>query len=450
MDIVYVVTVIWLFMLGACLGSFLNVCIYRLPRHEGVWRAWGTLLYPPSHCPKCQSPIRSYDNLPIFGWLLLRGRCRDCRLKISWRYPAIELLTALIFVGLYFCEVYPPGTWQLSTLYQDYGPFPVHGPLWWSGPGLPNWRYGFHMVLVIALIAATFIDFDLMIIPDSVTRPATIVGILGNFVVGQFYLVPVWYSHPRGLTARDIFRMFSPANGPPSWIPPSIWEAITFTGVPQWVTAHPHWHGLAVSLAGIAVGALIVWIVRVVGFWSLNREAMGDGDIYLLAMVGAFLGWQATVVVFFLAPFLALLVTVLMLPFQRSHEIPYGPYLSAATLLLLAGWKWIYPPFEQGMLSLGVFLPVVVLVMVPSMAGLLMLSKCILRRLGVEYVDEALVEWLPADQLAYLAGEQVDQQQGRWPADLWPGARSSRGQEPQHVWRSGLPGSAWRAWQQRK
>ncbi|HUQ70838.1 MAG TPA: prepilin peptidase, partial [Planctomycetaceae bacterium] len=95
--------IVWtmLFLVGACVGSFLNVCIYRLPQHESVWRAWSSLHHPPSHCPYCRTRIWHRDNIPILGWLLIGGRCRFCRHRISFRYAFIELMNGLLWVGLY-------------------------------------------------------------------------------------------------------------------------------------------------------------------------------------------------------------------------------------------------------------------------------------------------------------------------------------------------------------
>jgi leader peptidase (prepilin peptidase)/N-methyltransferase len=284
-----------------------------------------------------------------------------------------------------------------------------------------------------------------MIIPDAVTRPATIAGILGNTIFGCVSLVPAWYAAPGGLTFSNVWWIAAGQPAPPGWMPVSIWNALVATAPPAWVYAHPHLHGLAVSLSGIAVGAFIVWLVRTIGFWALGREAMGDGDIYLLAMIGSFLGWQATIVIFFLAPISALLMSVVLLPFRRSREIPYGPYLSVTALLVLFAFPVVWPPFESGIFSLGPLVPVLVLVMAPALAGLLRLSRFILYRLGFETEPpQEMGVWESADQLSYLAMERVDEQQNTWRTPQWPGVPVARGQAGHLRWRRMENGAEWR------
>jgi leader peptidase (prepilin peptidase)/N-methyltransferase len=282
-----------------------------------------------------------------------------------------------------------------------------------------------------------------------VTRPATIAGILGNTVFGFVHLVPIWYAAPGGLTFGSLWLVMSGSTKPPEWLPASVWSALVATGPPAWTITYPHLHGLLVSLAGIAVGAFVVWLVRAIGFWALKREAMGDGDIYLMAMIGSFLGWQATIVVFFLAPLCALLVALVMLPFKRSREIPYGPYLSLAALLVLFAFRHVWPPFESGIFSLGPAMPVVVLVMAPALAFLLRGSRMVLTWFGFE--DPPLYEgvWESADQLSYQAMERVDPRQVTWRTPEWPGIPAARGQEDLQ-WRRRPAGEEWRRWWMRR
>lgn len=460
MDPLAIFVLSFLFILGAVVGSFLNVCIHRFPPHDRVLPAWQSLVSPPSHCPRCKTEIRWYDNVPIFGWLWLRGRCRACRLPIPIRYPAIELLTALLFLGLYWVEV-PLHPVEASSVWHPLGPLgpfhwgPIHwpgfygtvvpAPGYWSAATIMNVRCAFHLILVTALIVATFIDFDLMIIPDAVTRPATIAGIIGNTAFGFVHLVPVWYAAPGGLTFSNLWLLIDRSNRRPEWVPSGVWSALIATEPPAWTTAHPHLHGLAVSLSGIVVGASIVWLVRTVGFWALKREAMGDGDIYLMAMIGSFLGWQATVVVFFLAPLCALAVAFVMLPFQRAREIPYGPYLSLAALLVLFAFRYVWPPFESGLFSLGPAIPLIPLVMAPALGGMLRVSRIVLRRFGIDDALPTEGVWEAADQLAYQAMERVDEQQVTWRTSQWPGIPASRGQDDLE-WRRRAGGDEWKRW----
>ncbi|HEV3449344.1 MAG TPA: prepilin peptidase [Gemmataceae bacterium] len=157
----------WLFAAGACIGSFMNVVIYRLP-------AGLSLLHPPSRCPACETPIRATDNVPIFGWMRLRGRCRQCRASISARYPAVELLVAILFVGLAWAELLSPVE-DGQTLAESWG------------------VYAYHLFLLCSLICAAFIEFDGHALPARLMVPALIVG-LG---------APLLWPHLRPLAAGD-------------------------------------------------------------------------------------------------------------------------------------------------------------------------------------------------------------------------------------------------------
>jgi leader peptidase (prepilin peptidase)/N-methyltransferase len=439
----YLVVLAWLFALGSVIGSLLNVCIHRLPREERFWPALKSLAYPPSHCPRCHRRIPWYDNVPIAGWLFLRGRCRSCRGRISIRYPLVEALTGILFVLVYCCEI--PDWWigpEAGSLFHVYGPAGNPASAWMYPLALLHWRYALHMVLIVALIMATFIDFDLKIIPDTVTLPAMAVGLLGNFILGQVYVVPLWYQTPAmaaglPLEIRRFLDSFPQRPDIPGWF--VAWT--TSIGVPAWMTTHPLLHGLALSLAGIVVGGGIVWGVRIAGQWGLKREAMGFGDVVLLAMIGAFLGWQGAITVFFLAPLCALLAVAIALAFRFDREIPYGPYLSLATLILLLGWRWIWPSVEA-ILTLGPFLPLAGAVLFLALCGMLYVVRVLQTLLGIQYQDPAPEpdeEWTAGDQLAHFANERIEDSTGQWPRPTWPGSLSSRGLIQHHNWRPPTP-----------
>lgn len=152
----------WLFAVGACIGSFMNVVIYRLP-------AGLSLLHPASRCPMCETPIRASDNVPIFGWLLLRGRCRHCCAAISGRYPAVELLVALLFFGLAWIEVFTAG----SNL-----PVGERGLTMAEAWGI----CGYHLFLLCGLICAAFIEFDDYAMPLRLALPLLIVGTVAPLI----------------------------------------------------------------------------------------------------------------------------------------------------------------------------------------------------------------------------------------------------------------------------
>lgn len=446
----YLVILTFWFILGSVVGSLLNVCIWRLPRHERIWDALKGIVYPPSHCPRCKDRIPFYLNVPIFGWLLLRGRCRRCRGSISPRYPLIELLTGLLFALLYWCEI--PDWWRgpaSSALFHPYGPLLPSGWLASNALGLSplsamHCRYGLHLALLSALIVATFIDFDLKIIPDSVTLPAMTVGVLGNWLLACVFIVPLWYQSPAMSAAArsQWWQIGLPMSAAGGWL--TRW--LDFTGVPAWIATWPLLHGLLLSVAGIVAGGGLIWGVRIAGQWGLQREAMGFGDVVLLAMIGSFLGWQGAVATFFMALVCALAVLVLAVivalaallagrRLQFGREIPFGPYLSLGAIVLLCSWRWVWPHVES-ILALGPILLPAALGMFVSLGGLLRLVRAVQVRMGYRTAEPELVmEWTAGDQLAHFAGEWTDDRQGQWPRDGWPGTQSGRGLSAEHGWR---------------
>jgi leader peptidase (prepilin peptidase) / N-methyltransferase len=231
-------------LVGACIGSFLNVVIWRLPRRE-------SLVHPGSHCPRCDRAIRWYDNLPVVSWLLLRGRCRACRAPIAWRYPGVELLTAFLFV--------------LAALEFHDRPFA-----------------GTQIALLLAgLVAVTFIDIDHRIIPDAITKPGMVLGLV-------LALVPPFELHP-----------------------------------PDWIQGlQPGLNGLLHSAAGILAGVGIAWGVRLLGGWIFKKEAMGLGDAKLLGLIGAFTGPAGALYALFLGCFLGVFVHGGVVLFTRRRPKP--------------------------------------------------------------------------------------------------------------------------------
>jgi leader peptidase (prepilin peptidase)/N-methyltransferase len=233
------------FAVGAMFGSFLNVCIHRLPRGESV-------VYPPSHCPGCGVRIRSRDNIPLLSYLLLRGRCRSCGRAISYRYPVVEALTGAMLV-LLLCR------FGLS-------------------PAL-----GVYAVFVAALITVSFIDLDHQIIPDAISLPGIVAGVIVS-ALGQ--------------------------------------------GSP-----------LLDSVLGVLVGGGILYAVAVGYHAFTGREGMGGGDIKLLAMIGAFLGWRGVLVTLIVGSFTGAVVGISLIVARRTESripIPFGPFLALGAVCALA------------------------------------------------------------------------------------------------------------------
>lgn len=249
------------FIFGSIVGSFLNVCIHRMPLGESI-------VWPHSHCPKCKKKIPTYDNIPFLSYIVLKGRCRFCKEKISFRYPLVELLTALVFLAIF----------------NRYG---------------LSYDFFVFSVFICGLIIVTFVDIQHHIIPDEVSVGGMILGFILTAIRG-FNLKPFLY---------DPKPMFN-------------------------------------SLLGIIIGGGIIYLTGklfdLVYFRLLKKppvqgetQSMGGGDVRLLAMVGAFLGWQKAILVFFLAPFFGVIVGLINILVKKDHILPYGPFLSLAAIVSL-------------------------------------------------------------------------------------------------------------------
>jgi leader peptidase (prepilin peptidase)/N-methyltransferase len=260
---------ICVFVLGACIGSFLNVVIYRVPNELSMLTS--------SKCPSCENPIRFYHNIPIFGWLILGGKCSDCKQPISWRYPAIELLTALVF-----CLVY----WQVGIT-----------------PYLP-----LALAFSAAIIALIFIDADHMILPNVITYPMFAVAIV----------------------ARIVFPLVFEGN-----------YFVDTTHAPiSYLADWPGWAvGLAGALLGAMIGGGSLWLVGAA--WKLLRgvEAMGFGDVKLLFGIGAFLGWRLTILTIFVGAFTGALAGIVLVMRQKEKDlqaqIPFGIFLGIGAIFAM-------------------------------------------------------------------------------------------------------------------
>ena len=292
-------------LVGACVGSFLNVCIYRIPLDQSVVR-------PGSHCMSCGAPIRWYHNLPVASYFMLRGRCASCGARFSFRYAAVELLVALLFL-LVLC-LFPPA-----------GAPPPLGMRWLAAPVAADgsvatralWQVPVFWLFVSGLVVATFVDIDHLIIPDSVTIGGAAAGLLLSALVPETQL--------RLSIAPD-------ADGAALRLVPEL--------------ARTWREGLALAALGATAGSVPLYLVRAAGTWWFRRRgriakdeyAMGLGDIKFIAALGAFLGWQGALFCIGGGAFLGVLVAVPLLALGRRSlldRIPFGPYLAAAGLLWL-------------------------------------------------------------------------------------------------------------------
>jgi leader peptidase (prepilin peptidase)/N-methyltransferase len=308
------------FILGASIGSFVNVAVARLPVEK-------SLLWPGSRCSRCQQPVRWFDNLPLISYLLLRGRCRSCGGSFSSRYFWIELLTGLGFAGLLFAEVV----------------LNVHG---WPGvflamPPLP-WLLGFsfHALLFSMLMIASVCDLRSREIPLSLTLTGTALGL-----VGAVFLPWPWphavpgIVMPRGLGVVQPAPVFFHHSAE---IKEGIFPWPFWGPLPEPFAPGSNWQtGLADGIAGALAGT---FLMRAVGFLfgtGLGKEAMGLGDADLMMMAGAFLGWQVVLVAFLLSVVPALLFGIIQLAIRRDNALAFGPSLSVGVMAACLGWHWL-------------------------------------------------------------------------------------------------------------
>ena len=232
-------------ILGAVVGSFLNVVILRLPK-DGE-----SIVFPGSHCPTCQQPLRWYENIPIISYVALRGQCRTCKAAISWQYPVVELSMAVLTTVLYHKFAF-------------------------------SFEFLFYFAFFAALLVIIFIDIHHQIIPDSISLPGILLGFAGSF-----------------------------GNGLVTW---------------------------QQSALGILLGGGVLYAVAYAYYAFTKREGMGGGDIKLLAMIGAFLGWQSLLYVVFSSSLVGSVVGVAAMFKQKKGgqtRIPYGPFLALGAISYL-------------------------------------------------------------------------------------------------------------------
>ncbi|MDD4956456.1 MAG: prepilin peptidase [Candidatus Omnitrophica bacterium] len=236
------------FLFGLILGSFLNVCIYRIPLNRSI-------VWPPSACPFCEEKIKWYDNIPVLSYLALGRKCRGCGHPISPRYAIVELLTAFTGMGLL----------SIFSLTPEFFVY---------------WIFSAMLIIVV------FVDIEYQEIPDVVSLPGVVVGLI----------------------LMTVLRLDGSA---------------TYAG------------SFFDSLLGILAGGGSMFLLGVIGELIFRKEALGGGDVKLMAMIGAFLGWKLVIVTFFMAPFFGSVAGLIMKFKFKKDIIPYGPYLALAAIISL-------------------------------------------------------------------------------------------------------------------
>ncbi len=414
-----------LVLIGLMLGSLANYIIYRFayfnPRPISPW---GPL-------PESGPGRKFTDRIPVVGWWGLR-RESELHGRGFWVRPlVIELAMAVSVPMLYRFEAITGGLLPEALRSAPVlGLFEPHGTtLFFS-----------HMILLALMVAATFIDFDEQTIPDVITIPGTLLGLIAGALSLMVFLpttLPV-NAGAMGVSPSNLMpttfdspwfhRPLVIGNAEYLWIGIAIWSTWIFAlsdrrfsgvlmrrrgirrAISHFVNGMFHygfwkvlgviwgvgllgilfvyrlggdaWYGLLTSLIGLAVGGGIVWAIRIIASAAMGMEAMGFGDVTLMAMIGSFIGWQASLCAFFMAPFAAILIVAVQWIFTRNHQIPFGPYLSAGTVLTIVFWDKI---FQQSLAvylaQLGILLLWLGIVMLGLMGLMLMISRWIKSRL---------------------------------------------------------------------
>lgn len=418
-----------LFTLGILAGRFLNRATIRIPKKEKFWESLA-FIFAKEPIPGLAAKRKWWDWIPIIGTTRIAGgRSPYSGRRVLRREPWIEILNGVLLVALYWLELPLSGDMTESSFTNKFLQSILPSELSSAMPFF-HWRFLYHLILIEAMIVATFIDFDLMIIPDAVTLPAMAVGVLGGFGLGKAWAVPVWFQDSKFLESIKLI------------IPEWMHFILTGNDIPGWIELNSYSHALMVSLVGIILGGGIIWIVRIIGFAVLKIEAMGFGDVILMAMVGSFLGWQATLIAFGLSLIFSVPIAIgqivlgIVLRKEIEGHIPYGPYLCLGSLAILMFWRWIWPEFEIFFI-LGRLLPIIAIVMCVLLFTTLHLLQIIKRIIGIApYQMESIQKWSPANQLNYLAGENVDSKQGQWKRENWPGEDAGRGQSFENQWKN--------------
>jgi leader peptidase (prepilin peptidase)/N-methyltransferase len=260
------------FVIGACFGSFANVCIYRLPRKKSI-------VAPSSFCPKCRKPLLWYDNIPILSYLILGGKCRFCGKTINIRYLVVELLMGL-FSALLYEKLLAQGLVCTFIAY---------------------------FIFILAVVITSGIDWETFLIPDVIVIPGILFGIVAATVCPNFFF----------------FSTFE--QGP----------------MPRFIY----------SLGGAIGGAVVIGLLALLGRVVWKKDAMGGGDIKLLAMIGAFLGWKSIFLAIFFGSLIGTVFSIALIAFKKKKwedYVPFGPYLSLGAIIAL---------FWKGCSFLGMYIP---------------------------------------------------------------------------------------------
>jgi prepilin signal peptidase PulO-like enzyme (type II secretory pathway) len=418
-------------VVGVCLGSLLNAAVYALAYNRREIGPW---------C-MARADRRAIDWIPVVGWLAMR---RQASRHGNWfwlRPLLVELLFGAVLALLYWHEVHRRGLWLADwpawrNVFQQI-PAPIKLPMrieW-----ITHVTFALHAVLLFAMFIASLIDMDEKTIPDAVTVPTTLFALLvigafpwallpggfielvaarpfgmgdrllpfltlaspypwpdmlvggGNFVslaigLGCFWLWALALAYRPWRTRRGLkfaFYLLARRVGqsmarPTAWAPAVVGTILIAL---CWHFGGPRWIGLLSALVGMATGGSLIWIVRLIGRAVMGREAMGFGDVTLMAMIGAVVGWQACLIIFFLAPIFALALGVVQFVMRREAELFFGPFLCMAAVVVVARWTGVWTWAGQAF-QLGLAIPVIMIVAFGLMAVLLAAIQVMKRLFG--------------------------------------------------------------------
>jgi leader peptidase (prepilin peptidase)/N-methyltransferase len=396
------VRLLLVFLFSALVAGQLNRGIYRL--------AWNQRDIGPWSRTARGAPRRHWsDRIPIVGWFGLRRETSLHRRRYWLRPLLIELLFAIGMAGLYWLEI----SGRLVAM-----PLPLGRP---DIVSVLHIQFVAHFLLISLMVVATFIDIDEKTIPDAITIPGTLLGLMIGAAVPQSRLliivpgpsvtnllltspIPWWDGLDDNLglwIGIACFLAWCYALLPKTWWTRSgpikavryLAASIARDPLTKWIGGlalfgclvivyfwrggGPGWQAGLSSLVGLAFGGGLVWAVRFVAGWALRKEAMGFGDVTLMAMIGSYVGWQPALLIFFLAPLAGMVIAVSQWILTRQPEIAYGPFLCAATLTLIVFWGSIWANWGLDIFGLGVFVPILVGVCLLLMAVLLFVWRVV-------------------------------------------------------------------------
>jgi leader peptidase (prepilin peptidase) / N-methyltransferase len=368
---------IFVFLAGLAVGSFLNVLIARLPYEKSI-------IWPGSRCFSCLQPLKLADNLPIIGYLRLRGRCRQCRAGFSSRYLWVELFTGIAFVALFCVDVLSHASsgpefvkpWHAIpglkfSLFAGLTPLPpIEGLIY----------FVYHAILISLLITAALIDAEHRIIPPQVTYTGVLIGIVGSTLLAwpwpsldvdtlaKIASIKSWILPEEG-SKIPTGAMLWPCWPPPTWAPVGSWKL-----------------GLLNGVVGALFGTFLVRAIKYLFEIGLGREALGLGDADLMMMAGAFLGWQVVLLGFFAGAVAALVIKVILVfasllqkrtadgELALGREMSFGPGLAIGVVAVWMGWPWL------GDFVRPLYEPTVLVVIGSVIGGGILVAGLILRR----------------------------------------------------------------------